>query len=292
MDFQHVDVFASGPFSGNSLTVFFPTAWPSAAEMLAVTQEFRHFESIFIGPAADEGPWPARIFDLEQELPFAGHPVLGAAAALHSRLGGTATRSWSIELAARTATVHTFFNGRTYSATLDQGCPEFGPAVTGGAIAAILRGLGLRAADLVPGLQPAVISTGLTYLLIPVSAEALARAAITVTDFADRLAAAGAQYAYLLDPERPEGRHWSNDGRLEDIATGSAAGPAGAYLQRARRRPINVPFILHQGRYAGRPSRLRVEPRGPADGEVSQVLVGGDVALVASGALHGIRVTQ
>jgi trans-2,3-dihydro-3-hydroxyanthranilate isomerase len=158
MDFQHVDVFAKGPFTGNSLTVFFVPAWPSAARMLAVTREFRHFESIFVGPAADQGRWPVRVFDLEQELPFAGHPVLGAAAALHSRLGGAEPRSWSIELAGRTVTVQTFFTGSTYSATLDTCRPEHGPAVTGAAIAAVLHGLGLRASDLAPGLQPAVIS--------------------------------------------------------------------------------------------------------------------------------------
>jgi trans-2,3-dihydro-3-hydroxyanthranilate isomerase len=286
MDFQHVDVFASGPFSGNSLTVFFATAWPAADQMLAITREFRHFESIFITPGANEGRWRARIFDLTQELRFAGHPLLGAAAALHSRLGRGGPRSWSIELPARPVTVQTAFDGGTYRATLDQGRPEYGSPVTAAALAPVLRGLGLSPADLARGLRPAVISTGLAYLLIPVRAEALARAAIAVTDFAARLSAVGAEYVYLLDPERPEGRHWTNDGRVEDIATGSAAGPAGAYLARGGRRPIDRPFILHQGRYAGRPSQLRVEPRGEA-GEITQVLVGGDVVLVATGTLRG-----
>lgn len=287
MEYQHVDVFASGPFSGNSLTVFFAAAWPSAEQMLAITQEFRHFESIFIGPASDRGGRPARVFDLSQELGFAGHPVLGAAASLHSRMGAAGPRSWSIELPGRTVTVHTTFDGSTYSATLDQGRPEYGPPVAAAAVAPILRGLGLSAADLAPDLEPAVISTGLAYLVLPVTREALARAAISVPDFADRLSAVGAEYAYLLDPERPEGRHWNNDGRLEDIATGSAAGPAAAYLARNGHSPVNEPFLLHQGRYAGRPSQLRVEARGSVD-ETTQVLVGGDVALVACGTLHGI----
>jgi len=39
-----------------------------------------------------------------------------------------------------------------------------------------------------------------------------------VADFAGRLAAVGAQFAYLLDPDGPEGRHWTNDGGTEDIA--------------------------------------------------------------------------
>jgi predicted PhzF superfamily epimerase YddE/YHI9 len=117
--------------------------------------------------------------------------------------------------------------------------------------------------------------------------EALARAAINAADFADRLAAVGAQFAYLLDPDGLEGRHWTNDGRTEDVATGSAAGTVGAYLARAGRAVLNQPFTLHQGRFTGRPSQIQVEPRGSA-GEIARILVGGQVALVAKGRLRSL----
>ena len=287
MDFQHVDVFADTPFTGNSLTVFLADGGLTAVQMLSVTREFRHFESIFLQPTAAEDRWRARVFDLEEELGFAGHPVLGAAAVLHDQAGGDPARRWTIELPAKTVTVQTAGDGTVFRAVLDQGRPEYGPPVTGAAVAAVLEGIGLRAADLVPGLEPAVVSTGLRYLVIPVSAPALARAAISVPDFAGRLAAAGAQFAYLLDPDGLEGRHWTNDGRTEDIATGSAAGTVGAYLARAGRVALNQPFVLHQGRFAGRPSQLQVEPRGRA-GDIAQVLVGGQVALVAQGTLRSL----
>jgi predicted PhzF superfamily epimerase YddE/YHI9 len=132
-----------------------------------------------------------------------------------------------------------------------------------------------------------VVSTGLRYLVIPVSAPALTRAAVTATDFADHLAAVGAQFAYLLDPDGPEGRHWTNDGRTEDVATGSAAGTAGAYLARADRAVLNQPFTLHQGRFTGRPSQIEVEPRGSAAG-ITRILVGGWVAPVAKGTLRSL----
>jgi trans-2,3-dihydro-3-hydroxyanthranilate isomerase len=292
MDFQHVDVFANAPFTGNSLTVFLADGsafladdTATTAQMLSVTREFRHFESIFLRPTAAPARWRARVFDLEEELGFAGHPVLGAAAVLHDQAGGDTTRRWTIELPAKTVTVQTTFDGTGFHAVLDQGRPEYGPSVTGAALAPVLDGIGLRAADLVPGLTPAVVSTGLRYLVIPVSARALARAAIAVPDFADRLAATGAQFAYLLDPDRLEGRHWTNDGRIEDVATGSAAGTVGAYLARAGRAALNQSFVLHQGRFTGRPSQLQVEPRGRA-GDIAQVLVGGQVALVAQGTLR------
>jgi trans-2,3-dihydro-3-hydroxyanthranilate isomerase len=306
MDFQHVDVFADTPFTGNSLTVFLSDgpvtradgAVPradgavTAAQMLSVTREFRHFESIFLEPTAARDRWRARVFDLEEELGFAGHPVLGAAAVLHERAGGAPVRRWTIELPAKTVTVETAGDGTVgdgpgFRAVLDQGRPEYGPSVTGAAVAPVLDGLGLGLADLAPGFEPAVVSTGLRYLVIPVSAAALARAAITAPDFAGRLAAAGAQFAYLLDPDGLEGRHWTNDGRIEDVATGSAAGTAGAYLARAGRVAPNQPFVLHQGRFTGRPSRIQVEPRGRA-GDIGQVLVGGQVALVAQGKLRSL----
>src|SRR5262249_25097636 len=127
----------------------------------------------------------------------------------------------------------------------------------------------------------------LRYLVIPVSAAALARAAITAADFAGRLAAVGAQFAYLLDPDGLEGRHWTNDGGTEDIATGSAAGTVGAYLARVGRVVLNQPLTLGQGRFAGRPSQIQVDPRGSAD-DIARVLVGGQVALVAAGTLRNL----
>jgi PhzF family phenazine biosynthesis protein len=291
MDFQHADVFADAPFTGNSVTVFFPGGPLTARQMLTVTQEFRHFESIFLTPAAAGGSrWQARVFDQDGELGFAGHPLLGAAAVLHDRLGGDQARSWTVELPSKTVTVQTTRDATGFSGTLDQGRPEFGPAVTGADAAPVLDALGFGEADLAPGLHPAVVSTGLRYLVIPLSAAALARAAVGAVDFADRLAALGAQFSYLLDPDAPggpEGRHWTNDGRTEDIATGSAAGVAGAYLARAGRVPLNQPFTLHQGRFAGRPSQLTVEPRGEA-GEITRVLVGGHITLVADGTLRSL----
>lgn len=284
MDFQHVDVFAGEAFTGNSLTVFIGDGSLASGQLLTITQEFRHFESVFLTATQTPDHWSARVFDSFGELDFAGHPVLGAAAALHARLGGGEVRTWLMDLPVGTVWVETVSSGAGFRATMDQGRPEYGPVLGAPDIAPVLQGIGLQAADLAAGLEPAVVSTGLRYLLIPVTATALGRAGITVADFADRLAAVGAQFAYLLDPDHLEGRHWNNDGRTEDVATGSAAGIVGAYLARRERVPMNESFVLHQGRFAGRPSRLRVTPQGEP-GDVTRVLVSGDVVLVAQGTL-------
>ena len=95
----------------------------------------------------------------------------------------------------------------------------------------------------------------------------------------------GAEFAVLLDEAALEVRHWNNDGIIEDIATGSAAGTIGAYRLRHRLTKPGETFVLNQGRYTGRPSQLRVQPEG-TPGIVTTVKVGGDVTLVGRGTLE------
>ena len=62
-----------------------------------------------------------------------------------------------------------------------------------------------------------------------------------------RLQEVGAKFVYVLDPGRPEGRTWDNAGRVEDVATGSAAGPAAGYRMRHQALHDGEPILLHQG---------------------------------------------
>ena len=67
----------------------------AADRLLAVAQELRQFETIFVEEPHDDVGVEARIFTVEEELPFAGHPVIGAAAALHERLASDeGERQW------------------------------------------------------------------------------------------------------------------------------------------------------------------------------------------------------
>ncbi len=95
----------------------------------------------------------------------------------------------------------------------------------------------------------------------------------------------GAQYGVLLDESAHEIRHWNNDGIVEDVATGSAAGTIGAYRLKHGLARGGDAFILNQGRFAGRPSTLRVQPEGTREC-VDRVKVGGDVAFVGRGTLE------
>jgi PhzF family phenazine biosynthesis protein len=281
----HVDVLADVGYTGNSLAVFIDPPPLRAGQMLRITQELRHFETIFVTTMAGPGTVRARVFDLFGELDFAGHPVLGAAGVLHELRGEGTDHEWTVELPARTVRVTTRLGDGRLSAVLDQGRPELITPAAPLERAQVAESVGLAAADLDPELPPQIVSTGLRYLIVPVRPGALARARIARPDFEDFLGGLGAQFAYVLDAAAAEGRHWNNDGLLEDIATGSAAGCVAGYLLRHRRIRDGVPVSLAQGRFAGRPSQITITAFGTPD-EVSRVTVGGAVTVVGDGVLR------
>ncbi|MGR4881104.1 PhzF family phenazine biosynthesis protein [Streptomyces sp. LARHCF249] len=283
MHYHHVNVFTGHPYSGNSLAVFPDADALTGAQMQTITRELRHFESAFlIRDGASERTRRARVFDLTGELDFAGHPLIGAAAVLHA-LHGTANReAWTLHLPARTVEVATERRGPgRYASLLDQGTADFLGRPDPDGLAALFA---LEPADLDPALPPEIVSTGLRYLVLPVRGDALARARITAP-LDVPLARLGAQFAYLLDAAALEGRHWNNDGILEDVATGSGAGCAAAYLRSHGRIGPGEQTLLHQGRFTGRPSEMTVSADGHGR-DIRSVRVGGSVAFVADGRLH------
>ena len=282
LGYVHVDVFSSGPYRGHSLPVFPNASMLDSRQMLQITQELRHFEAIFLTSPVRAGTVKARVFDLFGELPFAGHPILGAAAVLHHDGESDDVCHWRFELASKVVTVATTSTDGGFHAWLDQGEASF-LEVTPDPVK--FAGLfGLTVGDLHQALPLEVGSTGLRYLILPLSEGAIARARVR-TDLTEPLAAIGAELAVLLDDETPEIRHWNNDGIVEDIATGSAAGVIGAYRLRHARVASGETFQLHQGRFTGRPSVLTVHPKETGEKIVS-VRVGGHVSLVGHGTLE------
>lgn len=276
----HVDVFATRPLTGNGLTVFLDTeAWPSSL-MQRLTREMKQFESIFLSEINQVGA-RARVFTVEEELPFAGHPVLGAAAVLHRTQTPVAeASSWVLRLPSTEVPVVTKKIGGHYLAEMNQGMADFGDAVSLTELQPILARLGLEPLDLASGLPVQVISTGLPYLILPVHAKALARAAIGGPGLEALLAALGAKFVLVFDTTNHEVRTWDNLGRVEDVATGSAAGPAAAYLFSHGLADPDSPVKLAQGRFAGRPSNIQVTLDS-----LNRLLVSGEVWPVSHGLL-------
>jgi trans-2,3-dihydro-3-hydroxyanthranilate isomerase len=267
--------------AGNGLTVVEAASPLTAETMLRIAQELRQFETIFVFAGADD-EIEARIFTPEEELEFAGHPVLGAAAVLHTQLQPDVDRRvCTIRVSGRPLRVTTIkrANG-IVDAEMDQGPAVILPPLSRDLAIQFAAALGLRPEQLRQDLPSQVVSTGLPYLLLPVTIEGLATSHVAVTNLPAMLSGIGADFIYVLDPDRPEGRTWDNRGMTEDVATGSAAGPTAAYLVSHGLRPANEPFYVHQGRFVDRPSRIGVRL-----GHDGSIFVGGPVTPFSSGTI-------
>jgi trans-2,3-dihydro-3-hydroxyanthranilate isomerase len=284
LKYHHVDVFSSKPLSGNGVTVFrLREALPTAV-MQELTREMRQFESIFVLQEARSQTVRAWVFTMEEELDFAGHPVLGAAAALHEEtMAGVTEVSWTFQLNKKSFPVQTIRQGSCYRAEMDQGVCSFGSTLSARESIQFLKALNLGGDHLLDEFPLQIASTGLPYLLVPINRD-LDVARIVKSEFEKQLARFGAKFVYVLDIDRREGRTWDNDGRVEDIATGSAAGPAGAYLVAHELASPTQTIEISQGRFVGRPSTLYVVAQKDDRGRIS-VKVAGDASLFAKGQL-------
>lgn len=81
-----VDVFTDRAFGGNPLGVVLDAGGLSTAQMQAIAREFNYSETTFVLPPHDPAnDAQVRIFTVNRELPFAGHPNVGTAFVLATR---------------------------------------------------------------------------------------------------------------------------------------------------------------------------------------------------------------
>ncbi|MBK8006159.1 MAG: PhzF family phenazine biosynthesis protein [Gemmatimonadetes bacterium] len=236
LPYRQVDVFAARPFAGNGLAVFPDARGLPAPLMQQLARELNQFEAIFLeidGPSR----WVrARIFTVDEELPFAGHPVLGAAAVAHQEALPEAEHvAWTFGLGERGVLVESWRAPHGFRARMDQGVAQFGPPLSAAQAAPFLAGLGLEPGDAHATLPLQMVTTGLPYLIVPLRRR-FGEARIRVAGYEALLATIGAKFVYVVDPEGPEGRTWDNQGLVEDVATGQR-GRADRRLPGPPRRP-------------------------------------------------------
>ena len=106
---------------------------------------------------------------MEEELDFAGHPILGAAAVLHERQGTDEPQTWVFALNTRTVTVVSTRREDVYRSTMNQGRPEIGLTLKDEDARVFEDALKLSPEDKAVGYPLQVISTGLPYLIVPVA---------------------------------------------------------------------------------------------------------------------------
>ena len=158
--------------------------------------------------------------------------------------------------------------------------------------AAVARAACLEPHDLVDGLPVVAGTTGLPHLMVAVRDEAtLRRARRDDAGCGEVCAAAEAESLYLFTV-RGDGdvmaRMFDRGANIgEDPATGSAAGPLGAYLAEHHLAGLPGSVVVAQGEMVGRPSFLHVEvePRGDS----FAVRVGGGVRIVGEGIVPARR---
>jgi trans-2,3-dihydro-3-hydroxyanthranilate isomerase len=277
--FRLVDVFTDRPFAGNQLCVV-PDAPPLTDEqMLALAREIGFSETTFV-TEADEHGYAMRIFTPDRELPFAGHPTLGTSFVLASegRIRSPATQR--VEAGEFRVTVDLDAG----IASVRQHPPTFGKIPSDRT--AVARAIGLTASDLHPDLPAQTVSTGLSHLIIPVRTPGLVTAARRDgSAIQELLAEMGAEGSYLfaLTGEGAKARMFDpGEGIGEDPATGSAAGPLGAYLAERGAGGLPGRLLIRQGEEIGRPSVLVVDVSRNGDRWV--IDVSGGVRVVGRGA--------
>lgn len=256
MKYFHVDVFSSEILSGNGLTVVFPDKELSNQRLLGIAQEFKQFETIFVYPQSNDG-YPIKIFTVEEELDFAGHPIIGAGAVIHKYFYPNLRNVDIIfKIANRKIFIKSEMLNNSFKVIMNQGKPQFLMTVSHNNYSDIASALNVGVSDLHKMYPIEVVSTGLPYLLVPLENN-LDKAKIIIPDFESFLSQFGAKFIYVFNPETLECRTWDNAGIVEDIATGSAAGPLCAYLVKNGFRKPGEIINISQGRFVNRPSIIQ-----------------------------------
>jgi trans-2,3-dihydro-3-hydroxyanthranilate isomerase len=277
-----LDVFTASPLKGNGLAVVPKADGLMDNEMQAIAREFNLSETVFICKPQNERNMAAlRIFTPYQELPFAGHPTVGAAVTL-----GLNSRASAIRMEEKVGLVTALFeriDRRTGEArfTLPR-LPE--------RIAELPDRLGIEVEEIGCGVyKPAVFSAGVTFHLVPVrDAKVLRKIAVNhhAWDSVFHHEHSSA-YVFTLTPEERDNdiaaRMFGMD-IGEDPGTGSAAAALIGMLAEQEIGTGQTDYVLRQGHEMGRPCRITLQSRKENDVLVHGA-IGGQAVVVAEGVL-------
>jgi trans-2,3-dihydro-3-hydroxyanthranilate isomerase len=271
--FVIVDVFTERPFAGNQLAVFTDATQIREEDLQPLARELNFSETVFVYPGRGEGHAAIRIFTPQRELPFAGHPVLGAAFVLAGPLQLPEIR---LELHAGVIPVALEREGpRIVFGRMTQPIPIVAPY---GPERELLDALGVERSEL----PVEVYDNGVEHVYVALPSEE------AVASLTPDLAALEKLPAVGFNCFAGSGARWKT--RMfapgvsvpEDPATGSAAGPLACHLARHGRLAFGAEIQVSQGVELGRPSTLYARVEGSRD-RIERVEVGGGAVIVARG---------
>src|SRR5258708_15505782 len=283
---QQWDVFSARPLEGNSLAVFLDGRGLTDAEMQSLAKEMNLSETTFILPrdAATERERGVRvrIFTVQEELPFAGHPTLGTAFALR---GNTGKKKVTLELNVGKVPVH-FENGAGAPAfgEMTQLDPDFGMQHEREAVA---RATGLKLEDFDDSLPIETVSTGVAFTVTPLKSLAVMKNLhVDLNRAAEYLGKTEGKFFYFVTRETKD-REARLRARMlfyngEDPATGSAAGCTAAWMVAHDVAKPDERALIEQGVEMEQPMRIFV--RGARSGNrIVNVRVGGNSVEIMRG---------
>jgi trans-2,3-dihydro-3-hydroxyanthranilate isomerase len=284
--FTQLDVFSARPFEGNQLAVFADARELTDQQMQTIAREMNLAETTFILRRAAaierERGVRVRIFTVEEELPFAGHPTLGTAFFL--RASGNVPE---VVLELNVGAVPVSFEepaGQPVFGEMTQIDPAFGTLHDH---EAVIRASGLHDGDIDPSLPVQTVSTGVPFTIVPLRGlEVIRGLHIDVRGSAEYLSRTGGKFFYFVSRETVDpsaslhARMMSYGG--EDPATGSAAGCASAWMVANGVAREEQRVLIEQGIEMKRPSRIFVRSGRKGD-RVVNVRVGGNVVEVLRG---------
>ncbi len=285
MRYYILDVFTDQPFQGNPLAIVEGREGLESATMQEIAWEFNFSETLFLFPPANSQHDAAvRIFTPKCEVPFAGHPLLGAGWHLAQQSSGGKK---NITLETQVGIIPLWLEGDQLF--MSQLSPVFGANFHD--LIALTGLLGLSPADLFPGLPCQAVSTGIPWLFVPLArADSLSRIELSFPPWqkvfegfeTDKIMA----FAPLKDGSGCRCRAFAPlQGVKEDPATGSAQGALGAYLaQHHLFGKTNLRLTNQQGGEMGRPSLIEVVVHKETQDWVIQV--GGQAIQFAQGTLQ------
>ena len=302
--FVWVDVFSNKPFGGNALAVFPEAEGLTDVEMQLLAKETNLSETTFVVPPTkgSGADFRVRIFVPDMEVPYAGHPTIGTFFVLAKegriKLDEPVTHL-KMEVKAGVMPVEIYSsNGKIDRIVTVQNKPAFGRVFDD--LSIIADALSVKESNFMPEKAPVqLVSTGLWWVICPVkSRKAVEMASGNASAFGEviKLLPKGCVDLYVtcLDPlERTSTTHSRGFSLVskhivEDPATGSASGCLGAYLVAKKLVPLKpvVKFTNEQGYEIGRPSKIAVEVRTSASGEIDSVRVGGTAVHMMDGTAH------
>ena len=266
------DVFTDAPLAGNPVAVFTDARELGDEEMQRLARELNLSETVFVLSPEEGGHARIRIFTPELEMPFAGHPTLGAAFVLAQPL-----QLIEIRLETRRGTVPVRLEregARISFGWMEQPLPTVTAFERADALQEVL---GVRSA-----LPIELYDNGVPHVYVALGSRE--EVAALRPDF-QGLVAVG---QYGVNCFAGEGTNWKTrmfapgHGVAEDPATGSAAGPLALHLARHGRIAFGDEIEIEQGAEVARPSTLYARVYG-ADDTAERIEVGGSAVIVARG---------